>query len=110
MYRTLLKFLVESGLICATGVFVFWFGLRRPNLPLLIGCFSGLILVNLIRLIPLLRIESLHEQLRRTAKEGKQPLPEFLNQAVPPARIISMETIYMIAFLLVIGLLLRAIR
>ena len=108
MYRIMLSFILEGTLLGAGIAMFLWIGGYRFSGLILVGMVACMVLAGFIRLIPVLRIESTLQQLLREAGTDREKLEAVMGRKKRP--LVSLGMIAMVAFLCLLGLVVRLIQ
>jgi hypothetical protein len=108
MYRLIISFLLQ-GAIAGAGLFFFmWLGRYRFSWQMLLGFIPAIMLVVFIRLIPMLRMESLYQRVLREAGNDREKVEALMGQKRRP--LVSVSDLIFFGFLCLGGLIARMSR
>jgi hypothetical protein len=111
MYRFLLHIFFDTLILGAALVAAFRIGGRHINVSLLVGALALLLIGIIVRSLPLLRMLSTLDELRRTANEENQDgILDIMNENFKPIPIFSPQTFVGAFVILALGLVMRAFR
>src|SRR5215469_3538879 len=107
MYRLIISYLLE-GAIAGAGLFLFrWIGRFSSSWQLLLGFIAAFMLLNFIRLIPVLRMESQFQRVLREAGNDREKVDTLFGVKRRP--LVSSSVLVLFGLLCLCGLIARVL-
>lgn len=108
MYRLIISFLLRGAMAGAGLAMFIWLGRYRFSWQIPLGFLAAIMLITFLRLIPVLRMESLYQQMLRDAGDDRAKVEALLGQKRTP--LISFVDLVFFGLLGLCGLIARISR